>query len=110
MSTLKINCLSRVPMTAETVERIYERQVCGRGYVGQEAIDCLIAVIMSHERLRAELEGCTMLLKGAREEERERCAKLIESGGDGIEGFHEMAIQLGANVAFAAYIRGMKSL
>lgn len=48
------------------------------------------------------------MMNYARAEERERCAKLIESGGDGIEGFLEMAIQLGANGAFAAYIRGMK--
>ncbi len=63
LTDLKIQCLTRVPLTFETVNEFYE-QIFGRGYTGDVAVNRLIEVILSHERLRAELEGAETLLEG----------------------------------------------
>jgi hypothetical protein len=69
MTQLQSRALAREPMTAAEVERVYEN-LRGRGFVGD--------LCESHERLRAELEGATVLL-AEREAEIARLREQIAS-------------------------------
>lgn len=56
---LRTECLKHVPLTAATVESIWSEL---RKYSEGELLERLRALCLSHERLRAELEGCEATL------------------------------------------------
>ena len=59
MMNLKADCLGHVPILPSTMQDIYERVPT---WSEKELRVRLQAVCLSHERMRAELEGCESLL------------------------------------------------
>jgi hypothetical protein len=60
MTPLQRQALASLPMSEQEVERIYTTSNDGEG--GGSLLRKLAALCVSHERLRMEIEGATLLL------------------------------------------------